>query len=244
MTDTLTTEELTNAAHYTQAINLLTHRTHQTTDPEAKTFLQNITPKFTTNKGRPIHINTKHWPHSTDLTLNTDPNNPHATRQLTYPLTGNIAENYIEDIIYKNCRVTTTSPITRGHTPTHKLIRYYNTHKKHLPPLTYSLNRPIDHLLHQITQHLTNGTLTTEEQITHQEAKGAVATIADTLNITHPATPKTTKPTTTSNPNPKHKEAPGNPRTHANSQGLHHTQKLILERINTLKNTTIRSSQT
>lgn len=194
MTDTITPEELTTAAHYTQAINLLTHRTHQTTDPEAKTFLQNITPKFTTkfttNKGRPIHINTKHWPHSTDLTLSTDPNNPHATRQLTYPLTGNIAENYIEDIIYKNCRVTTTSPITRGHTPTNKLIRYYNTHKKHLPPLTYSLTRPIDHLLHQITQHLTNGTLTTEEQITHQEAKGAVATIADTLNITHPATPE------------------------------------------------------
>lgn len=82
MTDTLTTEELTTIAHYTQAINLLTHRTHQTTDPEAKNFL------------------------------------------------------------------------------------------------------------HQITQHLTNGTLTTEEQITHQEAKGAVATIADTLNITHPATPE------------------------------------------------------
>jgi hypothetical protein len=76
MTDTLTTEELTTIAHYTQAINLLTHRTHQTTDPEAKTFLQNITPKFTTNKGRPIHINTKHWPHSTDLTLNTDPTQP------------------------------------------------------------------------------------------------------------------------------------------------------------------------
>lgn len=141
MTDTITPEELTNAAHYTQAINLLTHRTHQTTDTEAKNFLHQITPKFTTNKGRPIHINTKHWPHSTDLTLNTDPNNPHATRQLTYPLTGNIAENYIEDIIYKNCRVTTTSPITRGHTPTHKLIRYYNTHKK-TPTPTHLLTQP------------------------------------------------------------------------------------------------------
>lgn len=190
MTTTLTHQELTTIAHYTQAINLLTHRTNKETNPEAKTFLQNITPKFTTNKGRPVHINTKHWAHSTNLTLSTDTNTPEATRQITYPLTGNIAHNYIEDITYLNCRITITSPITRGHTPTHKLIRYYNTHKKHLPPLTYTLNTPTDHLLQKITQHLTNGTLTTEEQITHQEAKGAVATIADTLNIKHPATPE------------------------------------------------------
>ena len=110
MTTTITPAELTTIAHYTQAINLLTHRAHQTTDPEAKNFLHQITPKFTTNKGRPIHINTKHWAHSTDLTLSTDPNTPEATRQLTYPLTGNIAHNYIEDITYLNCRITITSP--------------------------------------------------------------------------------------------------------------------------------------
>ena len=168
-------KELLFAAYFTQAIVRLREEMGQKRRNEKNEFLRQFYPTFTFEGGSKLHFDDTYE----SIILFTD-----KRHRVQLPLKTNY---YLLWFVFNNARYNFVDKYEYGYWSSDStLIRTYQSRMKYLPPNSYSITRPIDLVLAEISRRVYHHVLVKNGQITHQAAYGAVGVVCDDLGINCP----------------------------------------------------------
>ena len=165
----LSRDETILAAKFTQAIVLLRE------EMKRFKFMRQLYPTFTLEGGRELHIDYL----LEGVTLFTDED--HQVRLPTE------TDYYLSWFVANNSIYTPFKMYRLGYWSFDSdLIEHYKSYPIYLPPHSYSITRPFDRVLDEISKRIYHHALVKTGQLTFKEAAGAVGAVCDDLGINSP----------------------------------------------------------
>lgn len=138
-------------------------------------FMRQLYPTFTSEGGRELHIKYI-WE---SVTLFTD-----EEHQLKLPTE---TDYYLSWFVANNSIYTPFKMYRLGYWSFDSdLIENYKSYPIYLPPHSYSITRPLDRVLDEISKRIYHHALVKTGQLTFKEAAGAVGAVCDDLGINSP----------------------------------------------------------
>lgn len=157
------------AAYFTQAIVRLRH------EMKRNMFLRKFYPTFTPEGGRELHIDYSYE----SVTLFTD-----EQHQVKLPKE---TDYYLLWVVANNSHTSFRDKYKYGYwSSPGQLIAHYISNPAYLLPGPYSITRPIDNVLDEISKRVYHRALVEGGEITFDEAYGAVGVVCDDLGINFP----------------------------------------------------------
>lgn len=165
----LSRDETILAAKFTQAIVLLRE------EMKRFKFMRQLYPTFTLEGGRELHIDYL----LEGVTLFTDEDH-----QVQLPTE---TDYYLLWFVANNSHSTPFKMYELGYwSYSGDLIEHYKSYPSYLPPHSYSITRPFDRVLDEISKRVYHHALVKTGQLTFKEAAGAVGAVCDDLGINSP----------------------------------------------------------
>lgn len=169
----ISSDESILAAKFTQAIVRLRG------EMKRNRFLMQFYPTFTLEGGRELHIDYSYE----SVTLFTD-----EQHQIKLPKE---TDYYLLWVVANNSHTSFRDKYKYGYwSSPGQLIAHYKTNPKYLPPHSYSITRPFDRVLDEISKRVYHHALVNAGQLTVEEALGAVGAVCDDLGIDSPVSSK------------------------------------------------------
>lgn len=165
----ISSDESVLAAKFTQAIVYLREEMRR------HSFLRQFYPTFTFEGGSELRIDYM-WE---SVTLFTD-----EEHQVLLPTE---TDYYLSWFVLNNSHTNHLTTYKYGYwSSVGELMSYYEAHAQYSPPHPYSITRPIDQVLAEISKRVYHHALVKTGQLTLEEALGAVGVVCDDLGVCHP----------------------------------------------------------
>lgn len=164
--NSISEEEWFFAAYFTQAIVRLRE------EMKKNSFLRQFYPVFTSEGGSELHFDYDYE----NITLFTD-----KRHRVLLPVKTNY---YLLWFVFNNAHYTDSDKYEYGYWSSDSvLIRTYESRMNYLPPNPYSITRPIDLVLAEISRRVYHHALVKNGRITCEAAYGAVGVVCNDLGI-------------------------------------------------------------